>query len=180
MPFAIELLFDSRTDKAVRKLGRLLENKKIPTILSAPGASPHLTLAVFDKLKQKRMIPLLDKLARRFNPIPFALASLGNFPGKERALFLAPVVTPDLLKLHQSLHLSMKGLIQGELAYYFPGRWVPHCTLGMGLTLGELNQGFDYLQKLPYAQKGRYTRLALAEYHPVKEIYSVPLALPKG
>ncbi len=180
MPFAIELLFDAKTDRAVRRLGHLLEHKKIPTILSARGASPHVTLAVFDQFNQGRLLPRMARLARRFNPIPFDLASLGNFPGKERALFLAPVVTPNLLKLHNLLHISLKGLMKGALSYYIPGRWVPHCTLGMGLTPKELNRAFDFLQKVPYAQKGLYNRLALAEYHPVKEIYSVPLALPKG
>jgi len=180
MPFALELLFDSRADKAVRKLGQLLENKKIPTILSAPGASPHLTLAVFERFNRKRLIPLLDRLARRFNPIPFELASLGNFPGKERALFLAPVVTPPLLKLHAELHRSLKDMIRGKLSYYLPGRWIPHCTLGMGLTRAELSNGFEILQKVSYVQRGLYNRLALAEYHPIKELHSVPLALRKG
>ncbi len=174
MPFAIELLFDPQTDRSVRRLGLQLEKRKIPTILKAAGTSPHVTLAVFEQFNSARVIPRLARLARRFNPIPFELSSLGNFPGKERALFLAPVVTPVLLKLHGLLHLSLKGLAKGALAYYLPGRWVPHCTLGMGLTQKELNQAFDFLQKTPYAQKGCYSRLALAEYHPVKEIYSVP------
>lgn len=176
MPFAIELLFDAKTDQAVRKLGNLLEKQKIPTILSAHGASPHVTLAVFDKFDRKRMIPLLDRLAGRFRPIPLALSSLGNFPGSERALFLAPVVTPNLLKLHEILHLSLKGLIQGVLPYYLPGRWVPHCTLGMGLSRKDLTRAFEILQKIPYDQKGVCKRLALAEYPPIQEIYSVPLA----
>ena len=180
MPFAIELLFDAKTDKSVRRLGNLLEKKGISTILSAHGASPHVTLAVFEKFDRKRMLPLLDRLAGRFRPIPLALSSLGNFPGSERALFLAPVVTPNLLKLHELLHLSLKGLIQGVLPYYLPGRWVPHCTLGMGLSRKDLTRAFEILQKIPYDQKGVYKRLALAEYPPIKEIYAVPLALPRN
>lgn len=179
MPFAIELLFDPKTDKAVRRLGNLLEKKWIPTILSARGASPHVTLAVFEAFNRKRVFHLLDRLAGRFHPIPLALSSLGNFPGSERALFLAPVVTPNLLKLHELLHRSLKELAQGLLPYYLPGRWVPHCTLGMGLSRKDLIRAFDILQKIPYDQKGVFKRLAMAEYPPVKEIYSVSLALPK-
>jgi 2'-5' RNA ligase len=180
MPFAIELLFDPKTDKSVRRIGERLEKIRIPTILSGEGASPHVTLAVFDKYSRNRIPPLLNHLARRFSPIPFSFSSLGSFPGAERALFLSPVMTPELLKLHSQLHGSIKHLTKGALSYYKPGSWVPHCTLGLGLSKADLTKAFNFLQKTPYSLRGLYNRLALAEYHPVKEIYSVPLALPKG
>ncbi len=180
MPFAIELLFDSKTDQSVRKIGKLLEKNKIPTILSGEGASPHVTLAVFDKYSRNKIPPLLNHLARQFNPIPFSFSSLGTFPGAERPLFLSPVMTSDLLKLHAHLHRSIKHLMRGALSHYLPGNWVPHCTLGLGLSKEDLMRAFTFVQKTPYDFRGLYKRLALAEYHPVKEIYSVPLALLKG
>jgi 2'-5' RNA ligase len=180
MPFAIELLFDPQSDESVRKLGNLLEKKRIPTILNAHGASPHVTLAVFEKFTRNRVIPLLTRLAKKFDPIPFSLSSLGSFPGPEKALFLAPVVTPPLIELHQLLHSSLRGIARGAMDYYRPGQWMPHCTLSMGLSSKEVSRAFEYLQGIPFIQKGLYRRLALAEYHPVKEIYSVPLAKPKG
>jgi 2'-5' RNA ligase len=178
MPFAIELLFDAKTDKAVRRLGNLLEKKKIPTILSARGASPHVSLAVFDEFNRKRVFRLLERLAERFPPTPFELESLGSFTGEDRALFLAPVVTPDLLNLHHRLHLALKNMVKGTLSYYLPGQWVPHCTLGMRFSRKDLTRAFDFLQKTPYGMRGLYNRLALVEYHPVKELYSVHLTGP--
>src|SRR5437016_6045901 len=103
MPFAIELFFDTRSDMAVQKLGQLLEKEKITSIFSTLGATPHISLAVFEKYDPRRLHSVLKNFASRFPPAPFSLSSLGTFPGKEGVLFLAPVVTAGLLEIHSRL-----------------------------------------------------------------------------
>lgn len=61
-------------------------------------------------------------------------ASLGIFPGDEGVLFLAPVVTARMIAVNDAVHTALQ---QGELPtwpHYWPGRWIPHCTLALHTT----------------------------------------------
>ncbi len=176
MPFALYLRFDRDADASVRKLGRDLERHGVPSLFSRPDMSPHVTLAVFEEVDTTRLLPRLKKLAASFAPLPLNLSSLGSFPGAEGVLFLAPLVTPDLLRLHTGLHRSLKGLTQGLWDHYLPGKWVPHCTMGIHLRPKTLLKGFQVLRERNYAISGRSKRLVLVEFHPIQEIFSVPFS----
>ncbi len=185
MPFAIELFFDTKSDLAVQKLGQLLEKEKIPTIFSKLGSTPHVSLAVFEQYNPQLLHSVLKNLASRFFSVPFRLSSLGTFPGKEGALFLAPVVTPRLLEIHTRLHKAIDKVIEGNWVYYFPDSWVPHCTLSIHLAAGRLAKGMELLRRKGFSIQGHYNRLALIEFNPfarikpVRLIYSVPFSRKK-
>jgi 2'-5' RNA ligase len=182
MPFAIELFFDNKSDMAVQKLGQGLEKEKIPTIFSKLGSTPHVSLAVFEQYDPDRLHYLLKNLASRFSPVPFRLSSLGTFPGGEGVLFLAPVVTSWILEIHRCLHQALDKVIEGNWGYYFPGVWVPHCTLSIHLTAKKLARGMEILRAKGFSVQGHYNRLALIEFNPkarshaVRLIYSVPFS----
>ena len=181
MPFAIALFFDTKSDMAVQKLGQFLENEKIPSIFSTQGATPHVSLAVFEQYDPRKLHSVMKNLASSFSPVPFYLSSLGTFPGKEGILFLAPVVTSGLLEMHSRLQNMLNNVIEGNWIYYFPDVWVPHCTLSMHLTARKLTKGMELLRKNAFSIRGRYNRLVLVEFHaapvaPIRLIYSVPFS----
>lgn len=176
MPFAIELLFDAKSDENIRKWGRHLERNNVTTSFSIPGSSPHFALSVFEKYHPERLVPVLKKLASRFAPIPFSLSSIGSFPGKEGALFLAPPPIPRLLQIHSALYDSIRGMVKRAWGHYIPGQWVPHCTIGINLSPRTLAKGFQLIQGMDFYMKGRCNRLVLVEFRPVRKIISIPLA----
>ena len=182
MPFAIELFFDTKSDMAVQKLGQRLEKEKIPTIFSRLGSTPHVSLAVFEQYDPGRLHSVLKNLASCFSTVPFRLSSLGTFPGKEGVLFLAPVVTLPILEIHSRLHQVLEKVIEGNWVYYFPGVWVPHCSLSIHLTAKKLTRGMEILRQKGFSVQGHYNRLALIEFNPkardhaVRLIYSVPFS----
>src|ERR1035441_7056537 len=160
MPFAIELFFDPKSDMAVQRWAQLLEKERVPTIFSTMGATPHISLAVFEQYDPQRLHPLMKNLASLVSPLPFLLSSLGTFPGKNGVLFLAPAPSPSLLEIHSRLHRALARVIEGSWVYYFPGGWVPHCTLSMRLTGGKLAKGMELLRRKVKSLQGHYNRLA--------------------
>jgi len=44
-------------------------------------------------------------------------------------VFLAPVVTAELLEIHRSFHEGLEARYILSDSYYLPERWVPHCTI---------------------------------------------------
>lgn len=180
MPFAIELFFDPKLDMQVQGLGQLLEKQGIPTTFATLGATPHLSLAVFEAY-DPQLHSALKKLSASFPALKVKLSSLGTFPGKEGVLFLSPQVGPELLEIHDILHRLLPDVAQGNWDYYLPEHWVPHCTLSIHLSPKKLTLGIDWVRKKFVAVSGRCTHLALVEVDPemkkpIRLISSIPLS----
>lgn len=180
MPFSVELFFDPKSSMAVHQLGVSLEKAGVPSVFSTLGASPHVSLAVFEQYNPERLHALLKKLAASFPPTSFRLSSVGTFFGKEGVLFLAPAVTDSLLEIHNWIHRTLPKAVEGNWLYYLPGGWAPHCTLSIRLTPKKLNKGLEVLRRKGGAIQGHYSHLALVETHPrikpIRLVYSIPFS----
>ncbi len=180
MAFGIELFFDLPTEKFLRKLGRRLEDKGVPSLFSISGGEPHVALAVFEKGNLPAIKESIKKLAARFSPFELRLSSAGSFPGREGVLFLAPVVTFSLLEIHRRVHEFLGKSAAGSRDYYKPSWWVPHCTLGLKLSPAQLAKGFSHVKKTKFGKVGRYTRLGLVEVIEgrslrIRPLFTIPL-----
>jgi 2'-5' RNA ligase len=137
MPFAVELLLDGRAREAVRRVWEALAEAGVSSAMLDAGARPHVTLAVYEDLDLGPFRTQVEAFFAGETSIDVPLSSVGTFHGNEGVLFLAPVVTPDLLALHARFHRRFDHLAGGAWAYYRPGSWVPHCTLALGVSTEE-------------------------------------------
>lgn len=135
MPFAIELSFDSSTDRAVREAWRRLHNAGIAALGMPDGAfpEPHLSLAVADSLPVKRAAMALRAMDPR--GMRLRLAHLGFFAptGGNLVAFIGAAPTAHLIELNRQAIaiLDANGWAPWDL--YRPEIWVPHCTLAMAV-----------------------------------------------
>jgi 2'-5' RNA ligase len=171
--YAVELLLDPEAEAAVLEVWREVRARTGSPVLFDLAGRPHVTLAVHDE----RDGPQLDRAVRAFQAAetPFLLSSAGAFPGDEGAVFLAPVVTDDLLELHRRWHAASPGSNE----HYLPGRWVPHCTVGILLEGPALSEALEAARSaLPI--RGRFEEIALIAFGrhaltPVECLVRVPL-----
>lgn len=125
---AVELLFDPATEAALtERLGAL----EPPSPLLGWGARPHVSLLV--GAARPGLRAGIEWLARQSAPTPVRLDAVGVFPGDAGVVFLAPVVTPALLALHEAAHEALAPALADPDPLYAPGRWVPHCTTTVGI-----------------------------------------------
>jgi hypothetical protein len=145
MAHAIEMFFDEHADAAVRALWQQLANVGLPSLATRTHRRhrPHVSLTVTESLDQADLAPVRSALAGRLPTV--LLDALGTFPGSEGVLFLAAVVTEDLLTLHLRAHNALAGQPVAHWPYYLSGRWVPHCTLAQGLGRDEIAEAFRLL-----------------------------------
>ncbi len=174
MPFAIELLFDPKTNAAVRKIGKRMEINGIPFALNRPGASPHISLAGFNHPRGRKLRTHLKKIALKSRRFSFRLPKAGVFRS-EGVLFLRPDKSAELLKIHLELHKVLRGAVMGSNPHYLPKNWVPHCTLGLSLSPPQLRKALKILRVMKPDIKGACCRLALVEYYPFKEMAAFKL-----
>ncbi len=180
MGYAVELFYDDESDRAVRRiwdgLGAMLERPS----LSELGARPHVSLAVYsdelaDCLDMAGFEEILREFAQLATSFEFKLSSVGTFPGGEGVVFLAPVVTRQLLAFHARFHDAFSRHRDAAAPYYRPGQWVPHCTVAIDLAPSEVTKAVDYCREAFRPICGRFEEIGLIEFRPVKELVAVKL-----
>ncbi|HRW11385.1 MAG TPA: 2'-5' RNA ligase family protein [Caldilineaceae bacterium] len=157
MHYAIELHFDAQGSAPINALAEEIQVTYGGAPLVGTGWGPHITLTVFDELPPAPVVSplsatvaspvvppqlaqLLTGYANRSRGFTVQLAAVGLFPGEERVVYLAPIVTEALLALHRAFHRELTSLGVTSRRYYRPERWVPHCTVAFlvpAVTLGE-------------------------------------------
>ncbi len=119
---------------------------------------------------------MLEAFAWDTAPLECSLASVGVFPTEEGVVFLAPVVTRELLDLHQEFQMRLDEFGARCSAYYRPGAWVPHCTLATGVARAAVPQAVPVCLDAALPIRARFERVALVEFWPVKVLYAFDLA----
>lgn len=138
MALAVCLLFDRRTDLAVRRMWQRLEDAGVPTLLSHTHGRhvPHLSLAVLRSFE-------VDKVHDAVNALPEAAPgelhfdALGMF--RRSRCWLVPAVGSDLAARQERVVEAVLGTGADLHRHYRPGYWVPHCTLAPRLHLDQLS-----------------------------------------
>jgi hypothetical protein len=170
MHLVVELLFDQATEAAVRAVWCALADG-LP--LAHPGAEarPHVSLTVYQGLDVAGFRTALAGFAASRPALDIELESWGAFAAGECVVFLAPIVTRDLLALHQDFQerFAQFGAPQ---PYYRPGAWIPHCTLAAGFPADLLPQVADACHRAVRPLHGRIESIALVEYGPRREHFA--------
>jgi 2'-5' RNA ligase len=139
LAYAIEMYFDEATEATVRNMWQSIASAGLPSAMLTGGYRPHVTLAVYDTLRDDGWFAsTLEVLAGVAPSVNLTLDSYGVFPTDEGALFLGVTVTSALLELHATLHSWFADYQAGLRGYYAPDKWTPHCTLGMGLSFEQM------------------------------------------
>lgn len=133
--FGIVLLLDPFSELAVRSIWATLAHEGITASLPAiVCALPHITLSICRDLDQEQTRFGLQQFAAGLPAFQISFSALGAFPTQNgTAVFLQPTITEDLLCAHRRLHTALEEVQQEVSPHYLPGRWTPHCSLGIGL-----------------------------------------------
>lgn len=147
MAHALQLFFDEAADQQVRELWQRLDKAGVPGLATQTHRRhrPHVTMAVAGTIPAAARKAIAAELYRLSIP-DLWLYTLGTFAGDEPVLFLGAVVDTEILAVHSAVHDVLAGKVKNPSAYYFPGAWVPHCTLAQGITDEQLAAGFAALQ----------------------------------
>ncbi len=133
MGYAVELLFDDTSTKAVFGLWDRLSRAGMRPPRVADPEYPHISLFVAKEIQRQ---PLMKSLfAYRYpSPLAVTLASLGRFDANPGVIYLVPQPDAPLYALHQDLCQQVSQLLFGIDPRYLPGGWTPHVTLADQLS----------------------------------------------
>ncbi|NKQ51744.1 2'-5' RNA ligase family protein [Amycolatopsis sp. K13G38] len=137
MALAVCLLFDNRTDRALRGLWDRVEERGVPTLRSHTHGlhHPHMSLAVLLDWDLGKVRAAVEALPGG-GPFEVHFEAVGVFPrGRVSLIPAAPV---DLVARQQAVVEAVRGTGALVHKHYETGRWLPHCSLAPRASLREL------------------------------------------
>lgn len=175
MPVAIEFFLDERSADVVRRIWRQIAEAGISSHLHTSGVRPHLTLAASDAVGDPAVEAALREWAAATQPRALTFNGVGLSTSDPANVFLTPIITADLLALHQELHHRIEGYLVEPWARYLPRRWTPHCTLIERVPASQLAQTIEIARAAPLPLEARLIALALVEFRPFRLRTTFPL-----
>jgi len=178
MQYAIELYFDSETERQLMAISQKIADEGISTKFLEWKTRPHLTLACFSDVDEAECANRLKNFAKTHAQLPAWLGSVGMFTDS-RTIFASPVMTSAMYRFQREVHECMQGFDTKGWEWYLPERWAPHCTLALTKEDGE--DAFLKASELVLREfrktAGEFTAIGLVKISfPVQEIACFELA----
>lgn len=138
MALAVCLLFDARTENALRNLWERLEEAGVPSMASHTHGwhVPHLSYAVLRSWELGLVKEALEALPDG-GPLALHLDAVGTF--RRGRSWLAPAVSSELVRRQERVTETLARVPGADLhKHYTSGVWLPHCTIAPRVRLAEL------------------------------------------
>ena len=175
MAFAVILYFDPATEAGVQALWNVLARQGISSVMARMGIRPHISLAGLEDLEPGPLCGVLRGLSASTPPLTVNLSAVGTFPTAQGVVYLAPAVSPALVRLHAALHARLTALGLASTDYYRPENWVPHCTVTINLPPDQVAAAVNVCRASNVFRPAHLTEIALVEYMPIAELCVFPL-----
>ncbi len=131
MAFAICLKAANDTAEPIRTLWQEAARFEMRPSMASLDYPPHLTLAVYDAIDPARLRAVLAEAFAGAPALSLTFARLDYFDTEPLVLWAAPLPLPALHGAHEAVHARIDPALCRP--HYWPGAWVPHCTLGMNV-----------------------------------------------
>ncbi|MCX6056448.1 MAG: 2'-5' RNA ligase family protein [Chloroflexi bacterium] len=175
--YAVDLYFDDQTEAKILSFRNSIYEKGISPVLGKMGDKPHVSLAVFSRADPDQLVMISEVFSKTVQSFPVQLDAVGVFPTGDNVLFLTPIPSLFLLEIHRQFHeiLSQNDIQCSE--HYFPGRWIPHCTLEFNLPDDQLDLALHWCRRTFTPIRGRFDKWGVVSYHPIQYLAEYPLRL---
>lgn len=167
MPFAIEMFLDPASAGTVRQIWSELAGIGVAPRMHQSGARPHVTLGASDRLDVDACSRFLADFAATNAAPAVRFSSIGIFAANPAVVFLAPVITSDLLALHRSFHHRFPDFADNPWVHYLPDQWVPHCTLAMECSPAVVPRAVKVCGTIHMPLDGHLDEVGVVEFRPV-------------
>lgn len=137
MALAVCLLFDRRSERAIRGLWDRLEQQGVPSLRSHTHGQhvPHVSYAVLRRWDRPAVVDALAAIDGA-GPVELSFDGVGLF--RRGRVWLMAGVSADFVARQERVVEAVGGTGAELHKHYRPGIWLPHCSLAPRATLEQL------------------------------------------
>lgn len=160
------LLFDRKTDAAIRGLWQVIEDAGLPSAMLTLNFPPHISVLTHEDSNLPGFRSALADFIRRTPPILLEFHALSVFNTADGVIYLTPTVTRPLLDFHAALWEIIAPHTSQPNPLYRPGLWVPHVTLDLDIAPEQVAPVIAALLRAGLPRSGLIESLVLADFLP--------------
>jgi len=138
MAFAIVLYFDSRSTTQIKHVWTGMENTGVPSVRLVSEIKPHITLVTTADLDVDGLKNAVESFGKTYSRFDLLMSHIGIFTAPMRVLYLGVTPSPELTAIHAGFLGIFRDFARGINKIWHPELWVPHCTLGIDLSLPQI------------------------------------------
>jgi 2'-5' RNA ligase len=168
--FAVVLRFDPVMEEKLQDLQETLRQYGLEPESEVSYSRPHITLASLKGITPAELTEQVRAFAESEVRLDVELGAVGTFPGSEGAVYIAPVVTSELLGFHERFLSRMSRRVILLRDYYKQGRWMPHCTIALYLPETQVPVAVGLCRKSDVFGSARLVEIALIAFPSAKEV----------
>jgi len=166
----VALHFNEELEKEIFKIWQEMSKRGVAEFPLASGMTPHMTLGLYNNIDVNKFTADVEKFAKETEPFSTDFYSAGIFPTEIISLFIYPVPTKDLIKIHNDFHKFVQIDDDHSHQYYLPGRWIPHTTLAYNADESRIDSALFHEINAFFPLSGSITAVSIAHLWPFKEI----------
>ncbi|WP_085778586.1 2'-5' RNA ligase family protein [Rhizobium sp. NXC14] len=106
---------------------------------------PHVTLAVYPEIAVDRLAEAAERVFRSRPAVTLSFSRIGSFENQFLVLWARPDHDEWLFQLHAALHREIEPVHCHE--HYWPGNWVPHCTIAAKIPKARLQAAISWANR---------------------------------
>lgn len=168
MPFAISLVCGDDSGDPVRTLWDAAGRFETTPSMAALGYAPHLTLAVYETIGPEVLAAAVDAIGAAERAHTLGFDGVRWFEGPTTVLWAAPILSPELLRLHDAVHRAIDPARCHP--HYRPGAWVPHCTVALAVPAEKRAEALAWAAAVTATFTVTFGLLSAVRFPPVAPI----------
>jgi 2'-5' RNA ligase len=175
MAFAISLKAVNDTADPIRALWQEVAQFESRPSMVALGYPPHITLAVYEDVPPVQASDVLREAFAGRPALRLTFTRL-RFFDPPLVLWAEPSPSADLTSAHARVHACIDPRLCHP--HYWPGAWVPHCTLGTQILLQYRAEAVAFAARPIAAFEVDFDVVDCVSFAPVVVMAEQPLARP--
>jgi len=168
--YAVIVYFDHVSEGKIRRIQSEVSRVTGNTYLSDNRILPHITLSLFSKESFQEILEDLASFAPELRDISVSLSSIGVFNSTPAVVNLLPVVSDELIYIHENLAEKLSRHISDFNPYYERANWVPHCAVAVNIAPDELTGAIETTCRLFTPMACKFSTLSLVECNPYSKV----------
>jgi hypothetical protein len=138
MGYTVMLEFDKESQNKINEIIRVIYENGVNSFMIDTNGNPHIAIASYGEINEEEFYRRLKEFSAKTRRFELRFESVGIFYFERNIIYLSPVITDELIRVHEEFHSSFdSGCCKKPFEHYLPNKWVPNCRVAVNATMEE-------------------------------------------
>ena len=166
MGYTVMLEFDKESQNKINEIISVICENGVNSFMIDAKGNPHIAIASYGEINEERFYKKLEEFSNKTRSFELRFESVGIFYFERNIIYLAPVITDELIRVHEEFHSSFDSdCCRKPFEHYMPNKWVPNCRVAVNATMEETLSAISSLSTIFKPFNIRVEGISVADFN---------------